>query len=406
MVVSASLGGPRQDVTNQAVAQLVEAGVTVVVAAGNDDHDAMYSSPASEESAFTIGAVDKDGNAAGFSNYGSLVDLWAPGVDIISAKVGGGYVSLSGTSMATPHVSGVVALIMQARPDWTPAEVRKELVEHCSDDGGVLKNLPGQILRTNTLLYTSSCILAEAPSSLNVRWYFIVAGCFLLVLAIPIVWVCRARKAKAAETRAAKLELELRSGSMTAPPRAPMNPTPPRPTAKGQAFVKAQTFRPAASIRNWTAGAVPAPEALAATAKVRAWSPETVSKLPWRPPFAGEITGPEVDKFVKSYPKFASDVFACYALLQDESRFQNRSEAVFASVRISLHECSREPHIFGAVPGKVHVWDFILRFAAIRRVARAQVVELAAMLDTSRPWKDELSRYPDLRRIRQDVLGP
>ncbi|KAK3050014.1 hypothetical protein LTR09_008669 [Extremus antarcticus] len=106
------------DAMNNAILAATSAGVHVVVAAGNDADDACNASPASvgglHGPAITVGAVDMDTQRSSFSNYGECVDLYAPGVSIISAWTGGANMinTLSGTSMATPHVTGIVAYAM------------------------------------------------------------------------------------------------------------------------------------------------------------------------------------------------------------------------------------------------------------------------------------------------------
>ncbi|KAF2723105.1 subtilisin-like protein [Polychaeton citri CBS 116435] len=118
-VLSMSLASAGQvTAITQAVQAAVGAGVHACVAAGNSDVDACSASPASAGGsagpAITVGAVDMNAKRASFSNYGSCVDVYAPGVDIISAWIGGTNMinQLSGTSMATPHVTGIVAYAM------------------------------------------------------------------------------------------------------------------------------------------------------------------------------------------------------------------------------------------------------------------------------------------------------
>ncbi|OAA45371.1 oryzin precursor [Cordyceps fumosorosea ARSEF 2679] len=122
VVVNMSLGGDFSQSTNDAVAALVKKGIFVAVAAGNGKRDcktcpvypidASEVSPASEPSACTVGATDKADTVASFSNYGSLVDIHGPGVSVTSLAVGGGTTSMSGTSMATPHIAGLAAYFM------------------------------------------------------------------------------------------------------------------------------------------------------------------------------------------------------------------------------------------------------------------------------------------------------
>ncbi len=125
-VINMSLGGPGrftafEDVINDAVA----AGIVVVVAAGNEATRACDSSPSFVPSAVTVGASDIVDAAAVFSNHGSCVDIFAPGVDIYSAYWfdDDAYAILSGTSMAAPAVAGAAALYLEANPTWTPDQV-------------------------------------------------------------------------------------------------------------------------------------------------------------------------------------------------------------------------------------------------------------------------------------------
>lgn len=120
-----SLGGSYSAAVNSAVASTIAAGVTVVVAAGNDDADASNYSPASAPNAITVGATDISDNRASFSNYGAVLDVFAPGVDVKSAWIGSKSASntISGTSMATPHVAGLAAYLIGLGGLSSPADV-------------------------------------------------------------------------------------------------------------------------------------------------------------------------------------------------------------------------------------------------------------------------------------------
>lgn len=110
-VINMSLGGDYTEAVNAGVKAATDAGMTVVVAAGNDDGDAKEYSPGSASTAITVGASDTADMRAYFSNYGGGVDIFAPGVGILSASKGGdkANMTMSGTSMAAPHVAGLAA---------------------------------------------------------------------------------------------------------------------------------------------------------------------------------------------------------------------------------------------------------------------------------------------------------
>ncbi len=151
-VANLSIGGGHSQSVDDAIAATVAAGVTVVVAAGNEGRDACAYSPASAAEAITVGATDAEDGAAGYSNYGTCLDLYAPGTGIRSAwnTSDTAMAVLSGTSMATPHVTGVAALQVQAHPDETPAQIRDRIVAEATP--GLLAWLmpgdPDLLLRT------------------------------------------------------------------------------------------------------------------------------------------------------------------------------------------------------------------------------------------------------------------
>jgi subtilisin family serine protease len=141
-VANLSLGGGPNPVADAAVQGLVDDGVTVVVAAGNESGDACDTSPARAPSAVTVGATDSADRQAVFSNHGSCLDLYAPGVDIRSAwsTSPSAYSTISGTSMATPHVAGVAAVLLGVDRDLTPARLASRLAGYATE--GVLTGLP------------------------------------------------------------------------------------------------------------------------------------------------------------------------------------------------------------------------------------------------------------------------
>ncbi|GEQ67740.1 hypothetical protein JCM33374_g1405 [Metschnikowia sp. JCM 33374] len=111
-----SLGGSASRVIDQAVNAAVSAGVHVVVAAGNENQNACNVSPARASGPITVGASDIDDQRADFSNYGRCVDIQAPGVDILSVGINSDTRVLSGTSMATPHVVGLLSYFLSLQP--------------------------------------------------------------------------------------------------------------------------------------------------------------------------------------------------------------------------------------------------------------------------------------------------
>jgi subtilisin family serine protease len=129
-VVSMSLGGEFSQTVNDAVAALFAVGITVVVGAGNDADDACNYSPASAATAVTVSASTRTDSLAEFSNFGSCVDLAAPGQSITSAwsTSDNAINTISGTSMAAPHVVGVVAQYLSVYGTLTPAQVTSAIM--------------------------------------------------------------------------------------------------------------------------------------------------------------------------------------------------------------------------------------------------------------------------------------
>ncbi len=161
-VVNISAGGDPSPEMDAAVQSVVAAGVSVVVAAGNEDQDACDVSPARAANAITVGATEKSDRRAGYSNFGSCVDLFAPGSQITSAGIASDTATqvLSGTSMATPHVTGAVARYLQAYPGASPAAVRTALIGDSTT--GAVTNLAGS---ANRLLFVRVKVAGAPPRS-------------------------------------------------------------------------------------------------------------------------------------------------------------------------------------------------------------------------------------------------
>jgi len=153
-VASMSLGGGVSTALDTAVNNAVTAGIPFAVAAGNDNDDACDYSPARAASAVTVGATDSKDSRASYSNYGKCVDIFAPGTDITSDWIGSVSATnkISGTSMATPHVAGVMAMRLSIDKGIGPTQLTEWFKKEGTQD--VLKNVGTG--SPNLMLYSPS----------------------------------------------------------------------------------------------------------------------------------------------------------------------------------------------------------------------------------------------------------
>ncbi|MBX2821684.1 MAG: S8 family serine peptidase [Rhodothermaceae bacterium] len=165
VVVNLSLG---EDIGNesytaldQAIQAAHEAGVVFVAAAGNQGKNAKNITPAHVTEIITVGSYNKNAQFSSFSNYGSLVDIMAPGEDILSLAPDGSITSMNGTSMATAHVTGAAALYLAKNPNATPEEVQASILENAKS---IVHDVPG-----NT---TTKAVWVGAPEDVIAHWTF------------------------------------------------------------------------------------------------------------------------------------------------------------------------------------------------------------------------------------------
>jgi subtilisin family serine protease len=166
-VANMSLGSPVVDqVLDNALKASIASGVTYAVAAGNEYQNACQTSPGNVPTAITVGATDNVDFRAWFSNYGPCLDVFAPGVNITSAAIGGttGSASMDGTSMASPHVAGAAALLLSAHPAWTPQQVRDAIVT-----GGTSGAVQDAMGSPNRLLRVGTSEVARSSVGLRAR---------------------------------------------------------------------------------------------------------------------------------------------------------------------------------------------------------------------------------------------
>jgi subtilisin family serine protease len=150
-----SLGGTANKALDDAVRSTIASGVQIAIAAGNSNMDAYLTSPARVSDAITVAASDIENKKASFSNYGLVVDIFAPGVSVTSAWIGSNTAvnTISGTSMATPHVAGLCAYILAQRKSQgsplSPAQLQNEVKR--LGTSGVVSGVP--LLTPNLLAY-------------------------------------------------------------------------------------------------------------------------------------------------------------------------------------------------------------------------------------------------------------
>jgi len=162
-VANMSLGGGANSSLDNAVRNSIASGVTYGLAAGNDNGaNACNTSPARTTEAITVGSTTSSDARSSFSNIGTCLDIFAPGSSITSAWYTSNTATntISGTSMATPHVVGAAALVASANPTWTPAQVRNQLVANATPN--VVSN-PGSG-SPNLLLYVGTGTTPPPPT--------------------------------------------------------------------------------------------------------------------------------------------------------------------------------------------------------------------------------------------------
>src|SRR5262249_31793890 len=147
----------------------IASGVSYSIAAGNSNANACNSSPARVATAITVGATDSSDNRASFSNFGTCLDIFAPGVNITSAWNTSDTATntISGTSMATPHVTGAAALVLSTNTGFTPQQVRDTLVNNATQNVVVNPGTgsPNRLLFVSNGTPTNDFSLTVSPSS-------------------------------------------------------------------------------------------------------------------------------------------------------------------------------------------------------------------------------------------------
>ncbi len=167
MVANMSLGGAYSRALNNIVENIANVGVFFAVAAGNSNSNACWNSPASAKGVVTVASSNRNDFRSGFSNYGSCVDIFAPGEAIESTLPGNRVGLMSGTSMAAPHVVGVAALYLEANPTWSAHQVwnamQADAISGTINDSG--PGTPNRLLSTRNIGSTKAApVAAPVPA--------------------------------------------------------------------------------------------------------------------------------------------------------------------------------------------------------------------------------------------------
>lgn len=165
-LVNISLGGRKNNVVDDAINALRTQGIVPVCAAGNNNGRTCEISPARATGCIAVGASDVFDIRASFSNYGKCTDIFAPGVDILSTIPNENMASYSGTSMATPHVVGVLAVMWSENINQSADDINIKLISQATD--GRLSNLPVQT--PNDLLFLKPQSINIEPVNRNCIW--------------------------------------------------------------------------------------------------------------------------------------------------------------------------------------------------------------------------------------------